>query len=97
MRDYFKRALKKQEGFTLVELLIVIAIIAILAAIAIPQFTKYKNKAYDAELASDAKNAYTAAVAYLTDFPNETVTTQAASSARAVIPGVRILPLMPVP
>ena len=76
MRDYFKRILQKKEGFTLVELLIVIAIIAILAAIAIPQFTKYKNKAYDAELAADAKNAYTASVAYLTDFPNGMVSDQ---------------------
>lgn len=75
MRNYFKRLLQKKEGFTLVELLIVIAIIAILAAIAIPQFTKYKQRAYDSELASDAKNAYTASIAYLTDFPADTIDT----------------------
>ena len=73
MKEYIKRLIQKKEGFTLVELLIVIAIIAILAAIAIPQFTKYKNRAYDSELASDAKNAYTASIAYLTDNPNETI------------------------
>jgi type IV pilus assembly protein PilA len=81
MKDYLKGILKKKEGFTLVELLIVIAIIAILAAIAIPQFTKYKNKAYDSELAADAKNAYTASVAYLTDFPNATINDQSTLSA----------------
>ncbi|MEE9542425.1 MAG: prepilin-type N-terminal cleavage/methylation domain-containing protein [Thermodesulfobacteriota bacterium] len=81
MKDYIKRLVQKKEGFTLVELLIVIAIIAILAAIAIPQFTKYKNKAYDSELSADAKNAYTAAVAYLTDFPNATIADQSQLSA----------------
>lgn len=59
--------LKKDEGFTLVELLIVIAIIAILAAIAIPQFSKYRENAYEAEIKSAAKNAYTASQAYLSD------------------------------
>ncbi len=40
---------KKKNGFTLIELLTVISIIAILAAIAIPQFSSYREKAYTAE------------------------------------------------
>ncbi len=67
--------MKKEKGFTLVELLIVVAIIGILAAIAIPQFNKYKVRGYIASLRSDLKNVHTAAQAYLTDFPNGTVDT----------------------
>jgi len=64
--------MKNQKGFTLVELLIVIAIIGILAAIAIPQFSSYRSKAYVAAARSDAKNAYTALQAYISENPAAT-------------------------
>ena len=66
---------KGQKGFTLIELMIVIAIIGILAAIAIPQFSAYRARGYDASANADIKNMYTAAQAYFSDYSNGTVDT----------------------
>ena len=53
-----KNLKKKKKGFTLIELIIVIAIIAILAAVAIPKFGQVKK---DANIKSDIANAKTIA------------------------------------
>ena len=57
----------KERGFTLIELMIVIAIIGILAAIAIPQFNAYRKRSYNAGARSDARNLATAQEAYYVD------------------------------
>ena len=59
--------MKKQEGFTLIELMIVIAIIGILAAIAIPQFSAYRKRSFNSAATSDLRNAATAQEAYFVD------------------------------
>lgn len=48
---------KQEEGFSLVELIIVIAIIAIISAIATPQFMAYRSQANDASAHADVKNS----------------------------------------
>src|SRR5512137_1768182 len=58
---------KRDDGFTLVELMIVVAIIAILAAIAIPQLSVYRTKSYNTAAISDLKNAAIAQEAYYAD------------------------------
>src|SRR4026207_1095420 len=56
--------LKSESGFTLIELLVVVAIIGILAAIAIPQFSAYRKRGYEAQVKSDLRNGAVAQEAY---------------------------------
>jgi type IV pilus assembly protein PilA len=59
--------MKDQDGFTLIELMVVVLIIAILIAIAIPTFLGLRERAQNRAATSDVRNALTAAKAFYTD------------------------------
>lgn len=69
-----KKTLKNQKGFTLIELMIVIAIIGILAAIAIPNFISYRNKSFCSGAETDAGSIAAAVADYFAIPANRSVT-----------------------
>ncbi len=52
--------LNNKKGFTLIELLITLFIISIVVAVAVPQFSQYKNRAYDAATQGVLRSVFTA-------------------------------------
>lgn len=64
----FLTSLKRQDGFTLVELMVVVAIIGLLSAVAVPNFKKYQAKAKISEAKLQLSALYTAEASFFSDY-----------------------------
>jgi len=69
-----RHALKRDEGFTLIELMVVVMIIAVLIAIAIPSFLGFRKSAQDRSAQSEVRNVLLSEKAYWLDNGNYTET-----------------------
>lgn len=68
MKTLYNLLRGKDQGFTLVELMVVVAIIGLLAAVAVPNFKKYQAKSRTSEAKLQLSALYTAETAALVDF-----------------------------
>jgi type IV pilus assembly protein PilA len=88
---------RDDKGFTLIELMVVVLIIAILIAIAIPTFLGMRRRAQDRAAQSDLRNGLTAAKAFYTDDDTYTgFTPGATGTAEAAEPSLDWLATAPV-
>src|SRR2546430_11886509 len=80
VRSFVARRKDAEEGFTLIELMVVVLIVVILIAIAIPQFLGARQRAQDSAAKSDLRNALTSEKTSYTDIGGAPVETPATAN-----------------
>lgn len=84
---WMRTRLNEEEGFTLIELMVVVLIIAVLVAIAVPSFLGFRNRAQDRAAQADLRNTLLAQKANWTD---NAAFTETESNLKSYEPGIEI-------
>ena len=84
---WMRTRLNEEEGFTLIELMVVVLIIAVLVAIAVPSFLGFRNRAQDRAAQADLRNALLAEKANWTD---DAAFTTTEADLKSYEPGIEI-------
>ena len=83
-----QRLAKEESGFTLIELLIVLVIIGILLAIAVPSYLGFKDRANDTAAKANVRSAVPAVEAYYAD--NGTYVGMTTTNLRSIDAGIKL-------